>query len=320
MLMPALMSSSSKLYRLSRRDARKLPGPRASPTPCSAASPNTPNAAAVASIGSSGLEARNAAIRPVTEQPVAVMSHSMGTPLFTSMTRWPSVTKSVAPEIATMHWYWRATIFPASRALADDCVLSTPLALPAAPAKAMISDPFPRTTVGLIDRMSTQALVLYAVAPAPTGSRTQGIFVELALVMASFIAATQVLLRVPTLISKPEDIAVNSSTSSQQWTIAGDAPAARRVLAKRSMETKLVMHCTSGRCALTFFQAAQASLALFCVPAAQTNAADRCLERRGRAVVLNRRAVSPRAGSSLARTAGEVSDNIPNCDFSHLRL
>jgi hypothetical protein len=56
------------------------------------------------------------------------------------------------------------------------------------------------------------------------------------------------------LTTRAREKLTNSSTSSTAWTIAGDAPAARRTFAVKPITTKLVMLWTSGRCARTCVQ------------------------------------------------------------------
>jgi hypothetical protein len=57
---------------------------------------------------------------------VAVIRCIRATPLLTPSTRLPSVTRSTAPETATIHCAILASSFAASRASVEACVLSTP--------------------------------------------------------------------------------------------------------------------------------------------------------------------------------------------------
>lgn len=86
-------------------------------------------------------------------------------------------------------------------------------------------------------------------AETATGSRTQGRPARAAEQAAALMDGSHPSESVPTLIKMAWALGVKSSISDREWTIAGDAPDARRALAIRSMDTKLVMHWTSGaRC------------------------------------------------------------------------
>lgn len=111
---------------------------------------------------------------------------------------------------------------------------------------AIISEPFPLITVGLSFRSSKQAFNRKVEAPAATGSRTQGLPKLDAVSAASSMAGNQSEESVPTLIQSALMWGVKSGISSEEWSIAGEAPAERRVLAIKSMETKFVMHWMSG--------------------------------------------------------------------------
>ena len=124
---------------------------------------------------------------------------------------------------------------------------STPFGIcPAAPAAAMISLALPRRTFGASAKRSSVVRVRKAVAPAPTGSSTQGMPVATAFRAASDMLATQEWSSVPILTTRAADMAVNSSTSSGACTMAGEAPSARSTFAVQFMTTKFVMLCTSG--------------------------------------------------------------------------
>ena len=75
--------------------------------------------------------------------------------------------------------------FAASNASFDVEVESTPFPPPAIPATAMISDPFPLSIVGFNVNSSSTFLFLNPLAPAPTGSKTQGTLFSLASLAAS---------------------------------------------------------------------------------------------------------------------------------------
>lgn len=128
-----------------------------------------------------------------------------------------------------------------------------------ASARAMISDPFPLMTVGLSPTSSLQAFNRQPEAPAATGSRTHGLPERAASSAASFMAGSQSAVRVPTLTQRASALGVKSGSSWREWSMAGEAPAARRVLAIRSMDTKLVMHWTSGDRRLTPARKVQAT-------------------------------------------------------------
>ncbi len=74
-------------------------------------------------------------------------------------------------------------------------------------------------------------------APAPTGSSTQGMPSAAARSAARSMAATQGGDRVPMFTVSAEEIATNSSTSSAACTIAGDAPMASSAFAATSIAT-----------------------------------------------------------------------------------
>jgi hypothetical protein len=65
--------------------------------------------------------------------------------------------------------------------------------------------------------------------------------------------------KVPILMQRAFERAVNSVISSTACTMAGEAPAAKSVLAMMSMLTKLVIHWTNGCDSLTLHIAFQAS-------------------------------------------------------------
>lgn len=111
---------------------------------------------------------------------------------------------------------------------------------------AIISDPFPLITVGFRLISSKQAIIRNLEAPAATGSRTQGFPAFTANSAATFIAGNQAGESVPTLIQRASALGVKSGNSSMEWSMAGEAPADKRVLAIKSIETKLVMHWMSG--------------------------------------------------------------------------
>lgn len=101
-------------------------GPLAVSLPISPASPNKANAKAAASKGRPGVADTKAAMREVTAHPVAVIRCIRGTPLLTLRTLLPSVTKSTAPETATIHCARRASSLAGSSASVEALVLSTP--------------------------------------------------------------------------------------------------------------------------------------------------------------------------------------------------
>jgi len=84
---------------------------------------------------------------------------------------------------------------------------------------------------GLSCASLAEVLVRYAVAPAPTGSSAHGRPRALAARAAFSIALTQAGESVPMLMTRAEEIATNSSTSSLAWTMAGEAPKASSALA-----------------------------------------------------------------------------------------
>ena len=114
-------------------------------------------------------------------------------------------------------------------------------------ASARISEALPLTTAGLSASSSRQASIRNPEAAAATGSSTHGQPVE----AAARIEGSQSSESVPTLTYTASQRGVKSGTSRREWTMAGDAPAARSALAAMSMETRLVMHCTSGARART---------------------------------------------------------------------
>uniref|UniRef100_A0A0E0MW94 Uncharacterized protein n=1 Tax=Oryza rufipogon TaxID=4529 RepID=A0A0E0MW94_ORYRU len=114
-------------------------------------------------------------------------------------------------------------------------------------ARARISDAFPLTTAGRRARRERQASIRNSEAAAATGSSTQGRPAE----AAARMEGSQPSDSVPTLTHTASQRGVNSGTSRREWTMAGDAPAARSALAAMSMETRLVTQCTSGARART---------------------------------------------------------------------
>ncbi|KAF7131562.1 hypothetical protein RHSIM_Rhsim09G0046800 [Rhododendron simsii] len=108
--------------------------------------------------------------------------------------------------------------------------------------RARISDQFPLTTVGLIPTSSRQAANRNLLAPAAAGSSTHGLPALPASSAAALISGSHSAVSVPTLTQRAAARGVKSGISQSEWIMAGDAPAERRVLAMRSMETKLVMH------------------------------------------------------------------------------
>ena len=90
--------------------------------------------------------------------------------------------------------------FAASRASLDEEVESTPFPPPAIPETAIISEPFPLRTVGLNFINSSTFLFLKLLAPAPTGSRTQGTLFLFAKLDASSAHSCQYGSKVPILI------------------------------------------------------------------------------------------------------------------------
>jgi len=79
--------------------------------------------------------------------------------------------------------------------------------------------------------------VLYAVAPAPTGSSTTGIWRAFAEPPASSIASTQCSDSVPMFSTSAEARPVISSTSSPACAITGSAPSASVAFAVSFMTT-----------------------------------------------------------------------------------
>ena len=112
--------------------------------------------------------------------------------------------------------------------------------------RAMISDPFPLITAGFISRSSRQAFSLKREADTATGSRTQGVPSWEQSCAAAFMAGSQEGESVPMLTQRALAWGVKSGSSSRECSMAGDAPADKRVLAMRSMETKFVMHWMRG--------------------------------------------------------------------------
>ena len=121
-------------------------------------------------------------------------------------------------------------------------------------ARARISDAFPLTTAGRSARSERQASIRKPEAATATGSNTQGRPAE----AAARMEGSQSSESVPTLMYTASQRGLKSGTSRWQWSIAGDAPAASIALATRSMETRLVMHCTSGARARTAERSAHA--------------------------------------------------------------
>mmetsp|Transcript_5194 Transcript_5194/g.11336 ORF Transcript_5194/g.11336 Transcript_5194/m.11336 type:complete len:253 (-) Transcript_5194:2-760(-) len=204
-----------------------------------------------------GLAARKAAIIEETRQPAAVIFVSISTPC-SQLETCPVglTTKSTAPEMQTTQLYLAAKLLAAFRAAPEPCEESTPLVSPAAPATARISEALPRSTEHPpMSKSSVAVVVLRAVNPAATGSRTHGTPFALQVLAANLKDSIQVGSSVPMLIETAPFIAATTSiadsSSSTAWTMAGEAPSARRPLAMKSMDTKLVRHCTSGAFAFT---------------------------------------------------------------------
>ncbi len=84
------------------------------------------------------------------------------------------------------------------------------------------------------------------IAPAATGSITQGLRAAFAAATASRIAAACGEDMVPRLTTSASAIAANSATSSVLSTIAGEAPSASSAFAVVLVTTALVMLWTSG--------------------------------------------------------------------------
>lgn len=110
----------------------------------------------------------------------------------------------------------------------------------------MISDGFPRITVGPRATRPRHASIRKSEADTATGSSTQGRPAREAAAAAACMEGSQPSESVPMLTQRASTRGVKSSISRREWTMAGEAPAARSALAIRSMETKLVMHWTSG--------------------------------------------------------------------------
>lgn len=121
-------------------------------------------------------------------------------------------------------------------------------------ARARISDAFPLTTAGRSARRERQASIRKSEAAAATGSSTHGRPAE----AAARMEGSQSSESVPTLMQTASQRGVKSGTSRRQWSMAGEAPAARSALAEMSMETRLVMHCTRGARARTAERSAHA--------------------------------------------------------------
>ena len=102
-----------------------------------------------------------------------------------------------------------AIAFAASKASLDEDVESTPLPPPAIPKTAIISEPFPLNTVGLNFINSSTFLFLKPLAPAPTGSKTQGTLFLFAKLAASNAHSCQYGSNVPILIVNAPLIALH---------------------------------------------------------------------------------------------------------------
>ncbi|MNV27703.1 hypothetical protein D3C71_1188600 [compost metagenome] len=141
---------------------------------------------------------------------------------------------------------WRASASAAGNALAAVSVVSTPRPPALIPARARISDAFPRMAAGLRVRICWQKRVRNASAPTATGSRVQGFPAATALSIARRMACARGEVSVPTLINNASASAANCSASSASITIAGDAPSASKTLAVKVCTTSLVMQWVSG--------------------------------------------------------------------------
>ena len=110
-------------------------------------------------------------------------------------------------------------------------MLSTPRAVALNPARAMISEAFPRMIAGPFRFNSAATVVRNERKPTATGSSTQGRPAWFAAATAARMAAAWSCVRVPTLTSRAPAIAANCAVSSGSWIMAGAAPSASRALA-----------------------------------------------------------------------------------------
>ena len=83
-------------------------------------------------------------------------------------------------------------------------------------------------------------------APTATGSSTHGAPTSWAARAASVMPSTHEGDGVPMFTPTADAMRANSPDSWGSWTIAGEAPTAFSTFAATSIETKLVMYCTSG--------------------------------------------------------------------------
>ncbi len=235
----------------------KLPGPAAR---SAAMLPAADMAAMPLTAPSSGLGATAAwaATSTVAVQPMPVTRGINSCPPVTSTTSSPSVTRSTGPLTTVTQWWRRDRARAESAAACASRVESTPRVPPAAPARAMISDPLPRTMHGRTRSMICAAVVVRRVdAPAPTGSSTTGMPRSRAAAPARNMLSIHGALRVPMFSTSAETMFTSSAISSRAWAMMGEAPAASSALAVTFMTTKLVMLCTRGasrRTALTLRQ------------------------------------------------------------------
>ena len=108
---------------------------------------------------------------------------------------------------------------------------STPFTSPPIPDSTPISPALPLITVGRMDMRASAVSVRYAVAPAPTGSRSMGMPLEDAVRNATSIEPTVLALSVPMLTTVDDEIDTMSATSSPS-VMTGEPPAQMQMLAQ----------------------------------------------------------------------------------------